>query len=156
MKKILLVAFIALLGFTVKAQEGGIGISYGTEISKIALNLQGNKGLTEKIFVSLNANFFMPEKEEIASIEYCSALTTVNLDAQLRLGSNTQFYPFAGVNYARIGAVAGGTALDSETFFGFNIGAGIKLGDFHIMGKYVTGDAGQLVFTAAYVLDLGY
>jgi len=155
MKKPFILTFIILFSFTANAQEGGIGISYGTEVSKVALNIQGNKGLTEKLFISLNANFFMPEKEEIAGVESCSALTTVNLDAQFRLGNNTQFFPLAGVSYARIGAVTDGTALDSEASFGFNIGAGVKLGNIHFLGKYNTSDAGQLVFTATYVLDLG-
>ena len=92
---------------------------------------------------------------DVGEVEICSALTTANLDGQYRFGSGSfKAYPFVGMNYARIGVVSGGEALDSESFFGANIGAGMKYNSFFFEGKYVTGDAGQIVLTLGYVFDL--
>lgn len=156
MKKIILIILIAIVSFSAQAQEAGGGLSYGMDIEKIALNLKVNYSITEKIYASASANLFMPEKIEVLGVEFCSALTTVNIDGHYRFSFSDDLlaYPLVGLNYARLGMVAGETELEAETYFGLNIGAGAKYKEFFTELKLVTGDAGQLVFTLGYIISL--
>lgn len=156
MKKLFLTSLIAVLFvFNIQAQEYGGGIAYGTEIEKVAFNLTANFKINDNIIVSSYANLFAPDKVEAGGSTICSAMTTVNLDGNYRffLSDNFSLYPLAGFNYSRIGSVQDGEALEASHNFGANLGAGAKLNEFVLEGKYVTGDAGQLVLTLAYVID---
>ncbi len=154
MKKILitLVAIVFSISLQAQSSEFGAGISYGTEILKVGLNLKFNYGVNEKIFISTNANFFMPEKTEVAGIESCEALTTVNLDGSYRfsISENLVAYPLLGMNYSRIGRVSNGETLDGASSFGVNIGVGAKFNEYFFETKYVTGEVGQIVLTLGY------
>ena len=157
MKKALIVVIAVIISISVKAQnsEFGAGISYGMKISKIGLNLKYNYGITESIYISAKANFFMPEKTEENGVKTCSALTTLNLDGSYRLGlfDNFYAYPFVGLNYTRVGTIIDGKAQDAESYFGANLGFGAKYNNYYLETKYVVGKAGQIVLTLGYEID---
>jgi len=158
MKKILMITLIvAGFALNIKAQEMEIGggIAYGTNIQKVGLNLKLNYGLLEKMYISAYANFFMPEKIEVNAVEACSALTTGNLDFHYRIINNEKFklYPFAGVNYSRIGVINGGVEQDPVTSIGANVGAGFKWKSIFTELMYSTGneDISQLTLTLGFL-----
>ena len=146
----LVIAFV-FAGFmtqTASAQMSvGAGLSYGTEIEELGINIRFNYGFTEKIEGTANVTFWLVGEEGIN-------FTTINLDAHYYFLDNEKFnvYGIGGLNIARTKIeFLGVSASDSE--YGLNVGAGIDLGLSDALGffgevKYVIGDADQLALTA--------
>ena len=169
MKKILLLAFGLILISSVSAQSfkekiafGG-GLSYGTEIENIGINIRGLYEVTEEIHGLMNITFFFPKKENFGVFEYKWYLWKLNLDGHynFKFGDKFSAYGLAGLNIASWRSkwegdygYLGGYYEDStsETKIGFNIGAGAAYNFTDALSgfgeiKYVISDFDQAVFT---------
>jgi outer membrane protein X len=158
MKKITLLAIVTLaLTFNSFAQiSAGGGISYGTEIENIGLNLRGQYSITESIDVVGGFTFFLPKKTSqsipfFGTIETKSTLWTFDIDGHYNFTINDKFgfYPLAGLNISAASVdIDGNKASDTEA--GLNIGAGAtynindKLAAFTEI-KYTIGNMDQAV-----------
>lgn len=154
MKKLFLTSIISVLFiFNIQAQEYGGGISYGTEVEKVALNLKANFEVNTNLIISTSANFFMPEKNETGDTTLCTALTTVNFDGSYRFFLSEKFalYPIIGINYSRMGTIVNGEAMEAKNYYGANLGGAIKYKNLFCETKYVTSNKGQIVVTLGYV-----
>lgn len=142
MKKISLLVFGLILISSVSAQSfkekiafGG-GLSYGTEIENIGINIRGLYEVTEEIHGLMNFIFFFPKKEDFGVFEYKWNLWELNFDGHYNFKLSDKFsaYGLAGINISSwrakwegdYGYPYGGYYEDSntETKIGFNIGGG--------------------------------
>ncbi|OFX83974.1 MAG: hypothetical protein A2W99_03530 [Bacteroidetes bacterium GWF2_33_16] len=158
MKKIILLAIVTIvLTFNSFAQiSAGGGISYGTEIETIGINLRGQYSITETIDIVGGFTFFFPKKssQEIpfwGTIETKSSLWTFDIDGHYNFTINDKFgfYPLAGLNISGASVDIDGNKT-SDTEAGLNIGAGAtysindKLAAFTEI-KYTIGNMDQAV-----------
>ncbi|MBC8486171.1 MAG: outer membrane beta-barrel protein [Bacteroidetes bacterium] len=166
MKKILLLAFVLALINSVSAQSfkekiafGG-GLSYGTEIENIGINIRGLYEVTEEIHGLMNLTFFFPKKEDFGVFEYKWNLWELNLDGHYNFKLSDKFsaYGLAGLNISNWRSKWEGDLgyeyyEDTNTAkIGFNIGGGAAYNFTDALSgfgeiKYVISDYDQAVFT---------
>jgi len=161
MRNFLLYAFIVnsfLFCTTIvqaQIQLGG-GLTYGTGISKLGLQIKGTYEIQEKLIAAPGVNFFFKDKAlSDVSINYYS----IDLDAHYRLiavGDDVQIYPIGGLNIFNVkinGPTTGIRVRDDGVKVGLNLGLGAQiatLSDWNYFGefKYTVGGIDQSTITA--------
>ena len=98
MRKVLVIAFCALMSLGAFAQEkgdiaAGVNVSYGTEISSVGIGVEGQYSITNKIRAELGFDYFLKK-------DY-TKMWDLNLNFQylFPLGDKFDIYPFVGVTY---------------------------------------------------------
>ena len=147
-KGILLIVFVvsALCSYG-QARVGG-GLSYGTEIEEMGLNLTGEFFLKDKVALTPEINYFFTDNN--------ITFWTFNADVHYYFNKSSQasFYGLAGLNFASIS-----NNNNSNTELGLNLGAGVnfelnKSFTPFAQIKLVTGDADQGVFSFGLRFDI--
>lgn len=158
-KRILQINFIlGLLFFSFQSQAQwnvGGGLSFGTEIESIGLNLRGQRNFIENIDGAFGLTYYLG----------ANGLNqwALNADGHYHLTKKEKFeiYGLGGLNFSRI-------SYDTNTFFGgvsnskigINVGAGAQLSvSDSLLGfgeiKYVLSSFDQLVLTAGVLFPIG-
>ena len=137
MRKVLVIAFCALMSLGAFAQEkgdiaAGVNVSYGTEISSVGFGVEGQYNITNKIRAELGFDYFL-EKDN-------AKMWDLNLNFQylFPLADKFDIYPFVGLTYTNwtldwyygydyddyFDEIESGS--ESEGKFGVNIGCGAQ------------------------------
>ena len=89
--------FFCLPNANAQIQLGG-GLTFGTGISKLGLNLRGTYEINEKFLAAPGVNFFFKDKAlNDVSFSYFS----IDLDGRyqlIRIGDDIKIFPVAGIN----------------------------------------------------------
>lgn len=135
MKNILLYSFIVtsflFCSTVVQAQiQLGGGLTYGTAISKLGLQIKGTYEINEKFIAAPGANFFFKDKAlSDVAVNYYS----IDLDAHYRLiliGDDVQIYPIGGLNIFNVkidGPTTGIRVRKDGVQVGLNLGLGTQI-----------------------------
>ena len=149
MKKgiLLIVLVVSTLCSYGQARVGG-GLSYGTEIEEMGLNLTGEFFLKDIVALTPEINYFFTDNNV--------TFWTFNADVHYYFNKSSQasFYGLAGLNFASIS-----NNNNSNTELGLNLGAGVnfelnKSFTPFAQIKLVTGDADQGVFSFGLRFDI--
>lgn len=160
-----LFTFFIILGFNttnIYAQNdpsgmivAGPGLSYGSEIEKLGISVDGYYSIDDKIRVGAGITYFFPEKTTVSGTEFTSNFLTVNLNANYFFYAKDELsaYGIAGLNFA-FASVEGGGGSASNNEVGLNLGVGgeyaLDFGNIFTEIKLagLAGDADQLVIGA--------
>ena len=132
MKKLFLLAVVALISVTTFAQDGkwaaGVNIGYGcaSDISKPSIGVKALYNISDKLAVAPSFNYYFQNKYKEEGFELKINCWDVNCDLHWNVVSkeNFKFYPLAGLTYlhAKVSGdddiVEGG----SDGKFGANVG----------------------------------
>ena len=122
-------AFFALPKVNAQIQLGG-GLTFGTGISKLGLNLRGTYEINEKILAAPGVNFSF--KDKILS-DVSASYFSVDLDGRYQLitiDEEIHVYPVAGINVFNVridGSTTGIRVRDSGVSIGLNLGLGAQI-----------------------------
>ena len=152
----LIIAFLISLSTSVKAQiQLGAGLAYGTEVSKLGINLRGTYAINDKFLAAPGFTFYFKDKSVPGS---SVTFSSIDLDGRYNLfniNDSVDIFPLAGLNIFR-----GKVKTDTGTVFrnegtkaGLNLGLGIQvetLSNLNYFGeyKYTVGGINQSVITA--------
>ena len=122
MKKLLLMAVMAIASLTANAQTIGVNLDYATNCtpSSLGIGVKYQHPLSGAWRLEGSGNFYFKK-------DYTTWWDlNVNAHYLFDLGSNINFYPLAGVGVDTSSVSFGGSST-SHTWFITNIGAGIEL-----------------------------
>ena len=121
--------FLFLPNATAQIQLGG-GLTFGTGISKLGLNLRGTYEINEKFLATPGVNFFFKDKAlSDVSVSYFS----IDLDGRYNLimiADDIDIYPVAGLNIFNVkidGPTTGIRIRDDGLKVGLNLGLGAQV-----------------------------
>ena len=125
----------------------GGGLTFGSEIDRMGIDLRGNFSVAEQLTVVPNLQLFFDRNSGNVKISW----NTLNVDAHylIRIDDNFYLYPFTGLNLTFYTVKISGNS-DTSTRLGLNLGGGgqyrftEKISGFIEM-KYVLSDADQTV-----------
>lgn len=124
MKKIFLVAVLAVFALGAKAQIGEKVImpklGYQTEFERFSLGVEGRYSLTENIRLAPGVTFFFP-KDHVTGLD-----VDVNVHYVFPIQSGLSLYPFVGGAMLNNRFSHDGFPTWKDTSFGFNIGGGAQ------------------------------
>lgn len=133
MKKLFLLAVLALMTVTTFAQDGkfavGLNIGYGaaSDLKKPSIGIKASYDISEKFTVAPSFNYYFPKKEDIGDgDEFTLNFWDINCDIHWNVlqKENFKLYPLAGLTYLHAKGSAEGEESESEGKFGGNIGVG--------------------------------
>lgn len=155
MKKLFLVAFMAILSSATFAQSGkwaaGLNIGYGSDIEKPSIGIKALYDLSSQLTLAPSFNYYFKQTEKYdegsVAAEGTAKFWDINCDLHWNVYSkeNFKFYPFVGLTYmhgkAEATASASGydievTAETSEGKVGANVGIG---GQLNIASNWAVG-----------------
>lgn len=153
MKKLFLVAFMAILSSTAFAQSGkwaaGINIGYGSDIEKPSIGVKVLYDLNSQLTLAPSFNYYFNRTEKYneggVTAEGTAKFWDINCDLHWNVYStdNFKFYPFAGLTYlhgkVEESASTSGYGVEleaSEGKVGANIGIG---GQLNIASNWAVG-----------------
>ncbi|WP_178796002.1 outer membrane beta-barrel protein [Bacteroidaceae bacterium] len=134
MKKLFLLAVVALISVTSFAQDGkwaaGVNIGYGSDISKPSIGVKALYDINNSFTVAPSFNYYFQKKDEGVKMNYWD----LNCDLHWNVVSkeNFKFYPLAGITYLHGKASFEGES-GSDSWFGANIGVG---GQFNLSSNW--------------------
>lgn len=151
--QLLAVVFLLFSGQFVSAQiSAGGGLSFGSEIETVGLNLRGGYVIENQFNVGMDFNFFAPKKSGPAKVGWVGV--NVNAAYWFQATDELTLYPLVGLNISSIRATAnylGATSSNRQTEIGLNLGGGVmyKIDNIapFIEGKYVVSEFDQAVFS---------
>ena len=121
--------FFCLSTTNAQIQLGG-GLTFGTGISKLGLNLRGTYEINDKFLAAPGVNFFFKDKAlNDVSFSYFS----IDLDGRYQLiaiGDEINVYPVAGINIFNVkidGSTTGIRAREDGISVGLNLGLGTQI-----------------------------
>ncbi|MEQ8475038.1 hypothetical protein [Fulvivirga sp.] len=149
MKKVILLSLLLVGCFTSYSQTRlGGGLSYGTDVEELGLNLNGEFFLKSNLALSPEFNYFF--------IDGPGSFWTINADGHFYFNRSSQasFYGLGGINLATAGFDG-----NTDTELGVNLGAGAnfelnKSVTPFAQLKFVVGNADQAVFSFGVRFDL--
>ncbi|WP_455666346.1 porin family protein [Phocaeicola sp.] len=135
MKKLFLLAVVALISVTSFAQDGkwaaGLNIGYGTDeyIKKPSIGIKVLYDITDQWTVAPSFDYYFQKKIKEEGAEIKMNVWDINCDLHWNVlrKENFKLYPFAGITYLHAKATAKGygqTGSNSNGDFGVNIGVG--------------------------------
>lgn len=149
MKRSLLIILLVVSGLCSygQARVGG-GLSYGTEIEEMGLNITGEFFLKDKIALTPEINYFFTDND--------FTFWTFNADVHYYFNKSSQasFYGLAGLNFANI---SNGNNSNSELGLNLGVGVNFEIGKSFTpftQFKLVTGDADQAVLSFGLRFDI--
>lgn len=137
----------------------GLGLSYGTDIERPAINVRGGYFFTEQVHGNVGLNYFLLEQSD----GFRSQFYGFNVNASYRFMISPEFhvYPLAGVNSTTISVstdIGGEKVTAKETKVGLNLGGGLGYRINNIApffeGKWVFSEYDQAVLTAGLIFYL--
>lgn len=134
MKKLFLLAVVALISVTTFAQDGkwaaGVNIGYGSDISKPSIGVKALYDINNSFTVAPSFNYYFQKKDEGVKMNYWD----LNCDLHWNVVSKEsfKFYPLAGITYLHRKASIEGIS-GSDSWFGANIGVG---GQFNLSSNW--------------------
>lgn len=170
MIKLLTIALVLISLATVAQTRVGAHLGYGTEVESLAIGVNAEFFVAEKISIAPSFTFFFPKKEDYDILGVTGTFKTsfweINADGHYYFtdtDATTAFYGLAGLNllgYKLTTEVDGaGSVSDSDTEFGINLDAGANFTMGNLMPfaevKFETAGDGQLVLLAGLRFALG-
>jgi len=122
-------AIFSLPTANAQIQLGG-GLTFGTGISKLGLNLRGTYEINEKVLAAPGVNFFF--KDKILS-DVSASYFSIDLDGRYQLvtiADDIHVYPVAGLNIFNVkidGSTTGIRVRDDGVSVGLNLGLGAQI-----------------------------
>ena len=122
-------AFLFSSEATAQIQLGG-GLTYGTGISSLGLNLRGTYEINEKFLAAPGANFFFKDKS-LSDVTF--SYFSIDLDTRYQLvtiADDINIYPVAGLNIFNVkveGSTTGIRAREDGLTMGLNLGLGAQV-----------------------------
>jgi hypothetical protein len=144
---IILFCFLAPTFSQAQVFLGG-GLTYGTEISKLGINLRGTYEIDDKIVAEPNVSFFFKENS--------TSFFAIDLNGRYKLfniGETTEIYPVAGISIFRVNS-EDDTFRKAGTNLGLNLGLGTQIesqtSDLSYFGEFkvTVGGIAQSTLTA--------
>lgn len=168
MKKQLLVIALSLVTLASFGQSKKIGghLGYGSEVESLAIGVNAEFFVTEKISVAPSFTFFFPKKEDVPFGSITATFWELNADGHYyftEADSDLSFYGLAGLNLLGVKVKTkidgGGSDSEGDTELGLNLGAGVNFTAGNLKPfaelKYETVGDGQVVITAGLRFPLG-
>jgi len=121
--------FFGLPSTNAQIQLGG-GLTFGTGISKLGINLRGTYEINEKILAAPGVNFFF--KDNLLS-DVSASFFSIDLDGRYQLmtiADDIQVYPVAGLNIFSVkidGSTTGIRVREDGVMIGLNLGIGAQV-----------------------------
>lgn len=148
--------FMAFVSAHAQTYEAGGGLSYGSGINNMGINLRGEILFNEQLSVSSHFNFFFGRDEGMLRHKWWA----FNIDGHyyFKVDDLLFLYPLLGFNIGTVKEKWNGINF-SDTEIGMNLGGGLKYQFTNtITGfgeiKYVIGNADQFVVTAGVMITL--
>jgi hypothetical protein len=126
MKKIIFTFALAIVGSIAFSQiKAGAFLGYGSKTERVALGVNGEFFVAEKISIAPSFNFLYSKTFDFFGTEVKTTLSEINADLHYYLLNSDAVgvYGLAGLNLLLSTAKVGGES-DSDTEVGANIGAG--------------------------------
>lgn len=165
MKKLLTIAFVLTSMASFAQTRVGGYLGYGSEVESLALGVNAEFFVAEKISIAPSFTFFFPKKDEFFGVTVKTSFWELNADGHYYFtdsDADVAFYGLAGLNLLGVKQTveSGGTSDSaSDTEFGLNLGAGANFTMGNLMPfaevKFETVGDGQLVLLAGLRFALG-
>lgn len=126
---LLFCVFFSLPTASAQIQLGG-GLTFGTGISKLGINLRGTYEANEKLLIAPGVNFFF--KDKILS-DVSASYFSIDVDGRYQLitiADDITVYPVAGLNIFNVkidGSTTGIRVRDKGITVGLNLGLGVQI-----------------------------